>query len=119
MDPFAAALDAQFNAPGSAAAVYLPLEGEPVPIRVIRSRPTEETPVSGMLVLADSNIVLIRRSEVAEPQQRAYISIGATIVDDVVTDGILFEVLAEAKLDVEGLTWTCEIARADDDPTQD
>lgn len=97
MDPFAVALDAQFFAPGSSEAVYIPVSGPPPadPIRVIRSQPDEEVRFGDGSVIQGTNLFLIRRSEVAAPQK------GGKII----SDGATFTLRGEAMLDVEGLTW--------------
>ena len=97
MDPFVAALDALFDAPGSAAATYATLDGEPVPIRVIRSRPDSFSKHGRVVVLPASNAFEIRASEVAQPAAG----------DLIITDDEQFKVSLDPVSDVEGLTWTC------------
>jgi hypothetical protein len=106
MDPFAAALDALFDAPGSAAAVYVPVEGSPVAVRVIRSQPDALTGFGDGRVIMATNIIEVRKSEVSYPDRRDYLAIGGDLVDGVVSGGDLFSISEEPRLDVEGLTWT-------------
>lgn len=97
LNPFELALDAQFHAPGSAEASFVPAGGEPLPdpIRVIRSQPDVETDYGPGAVIRDANIFLMRRSEVPAPRKNAQLKIGA----------LTFILKGEAMLDVEGLTW--------------
>ncbi|WP_294312750.1 hypothetical protein [uncultured Sphingomonas sp.] len=97
MDPFAAALDAQFNAPGSAAAVYIPADGYSADIRIIRSQPDVDVPYGSRRVVQASNAFEIRKSEVESPAAGDRLMIGDTV----------YEILGDAMLDVEGLTWSC------------
>lgn len=106
MDPFAAALDALFNAPGSAAAVYVPTEGAPVAVRAIRSQPDALTSFGDGQVILATNIIEVRKSEVPHPDRRGYLAIGGELVDGVVSGGDLFSICEEPRLDAEGLTWT-------------
>ncbi len=96
MDPFAAALDALFNAPGSAAAVYVPVDGFPTDIRVIRSQPDVNTSFGDSQIIQATNVFEIRRSEVAAPTHGGRLMIGDEI----------FAIQGDGRLDVEGLTWT-------------
>jgi hypothetical protein len=102
MDSFAAALDALFNAPGSAAAVYRPADGTaPFPIRIIRGQPDELGPRN--LVQA-TNVLDLRRSEVPNPVGGNGHSIRGDVV--AIVDGAKLELIGTPMLDVEGLTWT-------------
>ncbi len=104
MDPFAAALDAQFNAPGSAAAAYQSISGTaPFPIRVIRAQPDELGPRN---TVQATNTFDLRRSEVTDPAHGDAVAIGAAIVDGAIVGGEMFELIGTPMLDVEGLTWT-------------
>jgi hypothetical protein len=104
MDPFAAGLDAMFSAPGSAAAVYQPTDGSaPLPIRVIRGQPDE---LGARGLVNATNVLDLRRSDVANPQNGDIVAIGGEIVDGAVTGGEMFELYGVARLDVEGITWT-------------
>lgn len=99
VDPFVAALDAQFHAPGSAAAFYTPFDDAPLvdPIRVIRAQPDVESPFGDERTVHSTNIFLIRRSEVEQPLRN----------DQLDLDGAVFLLNGEPMLDVEGMTWTC------------
>jgi len=96
MDPFAAALDALFYAPGSAAAVYIPEHGFPREIRVIRSQPDADAQFGDSQIIQATNLFEIRKSEVDRPAHGARLMIG----DDV------YSIQGDGRLDVEGLTWT-------------
>jgi len=97
MDPFAAALDAQFNAPGSAAAVYDDGVLIARPIRVIRSQPDADPSYGGQRIIQGTNTLAIRVSDVAEPVDGATVTIGTEVLT----------LHGDPMLDVEGLTWTC------------
>ena len=105
-DPFATALDALFNAPGSVAAVYYPTIGRPVAVRLIRSQPDEISRYGDAQIIQATNVFQVRRSEIDEPVTRAIIMPGATIVDCVVQGDEQLLIRGDAQLDVEGLTWT-------------
>lgn len=96
-DPFTAALAAMFSSPMSGAATYTPPGGAPIAIRVIRSQPSADLGDGRNRVIADTNIFLIRRSEVPKPANGALI----------VIDGATFRLQGAAELDVEGMTWDC------------
>lgn len=103
-DPFAAALDAMFFAPGSAAAVYQPIDGSaPFPVRVIRGQPDELGPRN---TVQATNVFDLRRSEVLRPVHGDTIAIGGEIVAGAITGGEMFELIGTPMLDVEGITWT-------------
>ncbi len=111
-DPFATALDALFSAPGSVAAVYVTAsDGLPTAVRTIRDQASEDMPIGSRSVPVDANLLLIRRSEVARP------ATGDTIITgtfaDVAIDDPAFNIVGEPSLDVEGLTWSCEMIPAD------
>ncbi|MBB4154174.1 hypothetical protein GGQ80_002084 [Sphingomonas jinjuensis] len=96
------ALDAIFNGPGSEAAEYRPANGDPVKpgVRVIRSRPDQAIGFGQGQVIADTNTIDVRMSDVPEPA-----------VDDIFALGErLFRVNADPLSDVEELTWqtSCE-----------
>lgn len=89
-------------AAGSVAAVFTPIGGEAVEIRVIREQATGEVPFSDTVIPADTNIVSMQRSDVARPLRGDALSIGG---EDFVIDG-------EPRLDIEGLSWSCELIPA-------
>ena len=104
MDPFAAALDAVFTAPGSVAAVYQPIEGSPpFPLRIIRAQPDEMGP-RGMV--QGTNVLDLRRADVPGPQHGDIVAIGGEIIDGAITGGEQLEIYGTARLDTEGMTWT-------------
>ena len=98
MDPFAAALDVLFFAPGSDEAFYTPRGGaeRPDPIRVIRGQPDKAVGFSGQQVVEGTNVFEFRKSDVAEPVKGSVIRIA----------DVRFKLLGEAMIDVEGMTWT-------------
>lgn len=105
MDPFAAALDALFNAPGSAAAVYVSPSGEQSEIRVIeRQRVATEGTVRPRPVSL-GKVFDVRVSDVAAPEVGAVFLLG---------DRILVLTLPP-ELDAEGLTWFCDLPGLDRD----
>ena len=97
MDPFVAALDAQFHAPGSVAAVYDDGVLVAHPIRVIRSQPDADPNYGGQRIVQGTNSLSFRVSDVPEPIDGATVTIGAEALT----------LHGDAMLDVEGLTWTC------------
>lgn len=104
-DPFAAALDALFNGPGSAAAVYFPTMGPPVPVRVIRSQPDQVSRFGEASIIQATNLFDIRRSDVERPENGAILVVGGSLTDGVVDGGEAFTLHGGAKLDLEGMTW--------------
>lgn len=112
MDPFAAALDAQFNAPGSSAAVYVPQGGAPVAVRVIRSQPDTSIGFQQARAIQQSNSFDLRRLDAPAVAHGDSIIVGAELVAGEVVGGEAFDILGDPMLDVEGLTWTCGAAPA-------
>lgn len=107
-DPFAAAIDALFSGPGSAAAAYQPIGeagGAAFPIRVIRSRPDLSTGFGEGRIVQASNSFEIRASDVARPAADDLVAIGGTVTDGAIEGGELFALVGEPMIDVEGLTW--------------
>jgi hypothetical protein len=98
MDPFAAALDVLFFAPGSSEAFYTPRGGaeQPAPIRVIRGQPDKAVGFGEQQVIEGTNVFEIRKSDVAEPEGGSIVRIGNT----------RFKLLGEPMTDVEGLSTT-------------
>lgn len=102
-DPFAAGLDTLFRGPCSAAAIY----GDDQPIRVIRHQPTSDLPLGDTTIPVSIDTAMIRRSEVGRPARGERLRIGsfATVTD---SDPV-YRIAGEPRLDVEALTWTCEL----------
>lgn len=99
MNPFAAALDALFLAPGSAAAVYVPPGGQELEIRVIeRQRVGTEGTVRPRPVSL-GKVFDVRVSDVAAPE------VGAVFL----IDGRILVLTLPPELDAEGLTWFCDL----------
>lgn len=103
VDPFAAGLEALFKAPGSAAAVL----GDDQPLRVIRHQPTLDLAFNDTTVPVASNSVMIRRSDVNRPVRGMQLQVGSFA--GVAQEDPVFRIAGEPRLDVEGLTWTCEL----------
>ena len=97
MDPFALALDAIFNAPGSLDAVFTPVDGASVPIRVIRSQPDQLQRFAGTQIFSQSDVFEIRGSDVANPVEGDMVQLG----------DLAFAISMPPIGDVEGLSWTC------------
>jgi hypothetical protein len=97
-DPFATALAALHLSAGSVAATFTPKGGAPTGIRVIRGQPSEQVAYGAGSVVLDTNAVQIMRSDVADPTG-GMIQIGSEI----------FAVQGGPTLDVEGITWTCQL----------
>ncbi|MGO4167858.1 head-tail joining protein [Novosphingobium sp. YAF33] len=105
MNPFAAALDALFYAPGSAAAVYVSPSGEQSEIRVIeRQRIGSEGTVRNRPVSV-GKVFDVRVSDVAAPE------VGAVFL----LDGRILVLTLPPELDAEGLTWFCDLPGLDRD----
>lgn len=97
MDPFAAALDALFNAPGSSAAIFTAYAtNEPQPIRVIHGRPDKTVGFGDGQIVEGTNIFEVRLSDVPEPERDDTIEMGERT----------YRLVGEAIVDVEGLSWT-------------
>lgn len=107
-DPFAAALDALFSAPGSAAAVYKPAGGVPRAVRVILSNPEDDVAYGGGRVRIRSKVVEIRRVDAPAAKPGDVIAIGASIADGAIVGGDpVLTINSEPRGDIEGLTWFC------------
>ena len=106
-DPFAAALDAQFNAPGSAAAEYWPVSSDPITgIRVIRSRGDRAVRVGGDQVITDSEIVDVRISDVHAIGPGDRLKIGELSETGVFVPTEYLAISGEPVTDIEKLTWS-------------
>lgn len=99
MDPFAAALDALFNAPGSAAAVYIPEFGYPRDIRVIERQRIGTEGTVRQRPVSLGRIFDIRVSDVAQPQ----------VGEIIFLDGKVLAITLPPQIDAEGLTWVCDL----------
>ncbi|KQO50643.1 head-tail joining protein [Sphingomonas sp. Leaf257] len=106
MDPFVAALDAQFHAPGSAAAVYVPASGAPYAVRAILGGKDEEQPLGAGVIIVRVTVIQLLRTQVPEPEQGAFAVLGGVIVDGEVVGGDVYELTGEPMIDVERLSWT-------------
>lgn len=99
MEPFAAALDALFNAPGSAAAIYVPANRGDIELRVIeRLRMGSEGTVRPRPV-ALGKVLEIRVSDVEQPQ----------VGDVILLADRAFALVTPPELDPERITWICDI----------
>lgn len=112
MDPFRAALDAMFEAPGSDAAVYQTGAAPVFPIRVIRSAPDRFGSFGDGQIINASSTVSLRRWEITEPKRGDVVTIGATIENGAAVGGERFEVFGDPILDLERLSWTVGIEPA-------
>lgn len=99
-DPFAAALASLHSAAGSVAAVYTPVIGSPVSIRVIRHQPSDVLSVGTGHVTVDGSTFVLRKVDVALPAKGDTLTIGSEVLT----------VLAAPSLDAEGLSWTVQAA---------
>lgn len=106
VDPFAAALEAQFDAPGSAAAVYLDEFTLPAAVRVIRTQPDRDQSFGRVVAVVSDDTFSVRRSQVAQPADGGYIVVGATLSGSDPLGGEWFRIDGPAMLDLEGLTWS-------------
>lgn len=106
-DPFAAALDAQFHAPGSVAADYVGADGATSPIRAILSRPDQTDTFAGGQVISRTVIIDIRRTEIADPQPDDMVRVGTRDESGVLTVEAIYQLTDEPISDVEAMTWSC------------
>ncbi len=99
------ALDAQFNAPGSMAAILERLDQPPLPVRTIRSQPDVTVDFGTSAAIQSTNVFLLRRTEpLADGSTAAIEPIDGDLI---VTETGSFMLTSEILLDTEGLTWTC------------
>jgi hypothetical protein len=105
MDPFAAALEAQFHAPGSAAAAYQPVDGPPFMVRVICGRPDLTGGYGETEIIHGSRQLELQRSEVPAPADGDLIAVGGVIVAGSILGGELLRLVGDPISDVEGLSW--------------
>ncbi len=96
------ALDAQYHAPGSMAAAFLPAIGPAPqePVRVIRSQSDEEVAFGDADAVARSGTILVRMSEVADPAAGDVFGLET---------GQQLRIVGAPRTDVEGLEWTCAV----------
>jgi hypothetical protein len=107
-DPFQTALEAIFAGPGSSAASFLPAGGgAAIATRVIRGGPDVRTAFGeGRLVMRSDQVQLMRAAVPAPAEGDA-----VRLLDDAgtpVADGA-FLLASEPMIDLEGLTWTCDL----------
>lgn len=106
-DPFASALDALFNAPGSEAAEHKSIYGQITRgVRIIRRRPDRETRFAEGDRVEAIMEVDFRRSQIPEPNEGDTLYIGAVdesgefrMTEEIVLTG-------DPLSDSEALTWT-------------
>lgn len=96
-DPFSAGLRVIFGGPASVEAYYQPKGADPLPqpIRVIRGQPDDTVRFGDGSVIIGTNLFEIQRADVARPGDGDRLVIGTSS----------FELLGDAVLDTEGLTW--------------
>lgn len=96
-DPFAMALGKLHNAAGSVAADYVDGDAAPVPIRIIRRRPDEVSPIGRGRIVQATNVIEIRKADVGAPKAGAIVKIGDEQL----------KLAGDPRSDDEGLTWYC------------
>lgn len=107
-DPFAAAVDALFHAPGSAAAEYFAGDLPARPIRVILGQPDQKSGTGRGRIVKGSIAIDIRRSDVLKPVHGDVVALSSTDVGRGEDGGAtVLRLHGEPMLDTEGLTWTC------------
>jgi hypothetical protein len=106
-DPFAAALAVLHGSVVAAAAVYRPPAGDPVSCRVIVDRQSADADVGGRSLRLEAMVVLIQKVDVALPVVGGFVD----LVDPVDLETVLetHRIVAPPQLDVEGVTWACEV----------
>jgi hypothetical protein len=100
MTAFAGAVDATFAAFGTDA-TYTPAGGEPIPVRVIASRPDTIVGFGETRIHVETATFEVRESEVANPRPGDQLTIG----------GVTFVVQGEPeRRDPDRLVWTLDVA---------
>jgi len=101
VDPFATALAAQFASSMAVAAIYTPVNGDPVAVRVIRSQGSSDAIPSfgGGQIIHDRDTIEVRLVDVAQPAEGDLIEIAHA------TGALRFTANEEPMLDTEGMTW--------------
>lgn len=102
-DPFATALGALFSAPGSVAATYTSIGGQPVPLRVIWAQGSADGGSRSDRTVLDTNMFDIMRSDVETPLRGAIIA----FADPRSGASLKFKINGAPILDVEGISWAC------------
>lgn len=103
------ALDAQFNAPGSMAAVFEPLTGDPIPVRTIRSQPDATASFGAGDIIQASDVFLLRAIEpLADGTSVAIEPIEGAVI---VIEAGSFALSSDIRIDAEGMTWSCGAGR--------
>jgi len=105
-DPFVEGLAALFRAAGSSAAVYRPLAGESVSLRVIVDRQSATADAMGTPVRMSAGVMQIRRVDIARPSEGAEVD----LIDDANPASVIetYRIASPPELDSEGLTWLVE-----------
>jgi hypothetical protein len=105
-DPFQAALEALFASPMAIPALYIPMSGQVIATRTIRSQPSAVIETGSAEIAVQTNEFQLMRSVVAEPDDRARLVLldeaGAPLPTGT------FSLMGTPMLDAEGLTWMCE-----------
>jgi hypothetical protein len=102
MTVFQGAVDATFTAFGIDA-MYLPAGGDPVPVRVIARRPDTIVGFGETRIHAETAILELRASEVADPHQGDQLTVGS---DTFVIQG------EPERRDPDRLVWTVDVRPA-------
>lgn len=111
-DPFSMALAALHSSAGSVAAIFTKTGGSPTDISIVRDQQTREIGFGAGDVLMDSNRVQIQRSAVPDVAAGDALSIGNARLHADVTAWTHFTIQGGALLDVEGVTWNCNLEPA-------
>ncbi len=99
MSVFAQAIDDLFADPNLAAdAVYLPEDGEPIPVRVITRRPDRVLEFGDARLHAETAVFEVRAGEVPNPRPGDRLDVG----------GEIFVIQGEPVRDSERLVWTLD-----------
>ena len=105
-DPFQAALEAMFEAPGSSRVLVETVSGQFFDTRTIRQQPDQRVGFGSTDIVMASNQFMLMRSAVFAPTEGDRLQL---LTDDGgIRAGMMFEVTSEPMLDSEGLTWTAD-----------
>lgn len=105
MDIFAGATDTAFADDNFATDALWRSQGkgDPVACRVMHTQPSDVLTVRDARVIARGELVEVRASEVAVPQQFDTVEIPA--------ESLLLQISGEPQSDENGLVWSCEAKR--------
>lgn len=112
VDPFQMALAALHASAGSVAAIFTPAGGAPTEINIIRDQQTREVGFGGGAVLMETNRVQIMRADAPQVRDGDALSVGNARLHADVTEWTEFAIQGGCSLDVEGVTWNCNLQPA-------